>query len=81
MEVFSRSYGSDSMIVNLGPQFVQFVNGYRYRRFFGSNTSAKHSGHVAMSGSTRVVFSPDSWLSRISNVENPTKSRNENSKL
>jgi len=47
------------MIVNLGPQFVQFVNGYMYLRFAGSTISARHSGQVAMSGRTSP---PDSRM-------------------
>ena len=47
--VRSRSNGSASTIVYLGPQFVQVMNGYAKRRFVSSNSSRSHSAHVARS--------------------------------
>ena len=38
------------MMLNRGPQFVQLMNGYRKRRSLGSNSSRRHSVHVAMIG-------------------------------
>ncbi len=67
----SRSYGSDETIVKRGPQFVQFVNGYRYRRSAGSESSARHSGQVAMSGGIVERAIPSVRLSRISNRRAP----------
>ena len=46
------------MIVKRGPQLVQLVNGYRWRRLAGSRRSSRQFGQVAMSGSTSAVFSP-----------------------
>ena|SRR3989304_1349981 len=70
------------MMVNLGPQFVQFVNGYKYLRLEGSNISLMQSSHVAISGRTSAVFVPEVLLLRISNLSNPPDgSRNVCSKL
>ena len=63
------------MIEYRGPQFVQFVNGYRYRRLSGSIISARQSGHAAMSGRTTAVLLPESSLCLISKPEYPTGSR------
>ncbi len=41
-------------MVKRGPQLVQFVNAYSKRRFAGSRSSRKQSGHVATSGATSV---------------------------
>ena len=52
MVVFFLSYGTALVIEYLGPQFVQLMNGYRYRRSAGSNISRKQSGQTEMSGET-----------------------------
>lgn len=50
--VRARSHGTVVAIVKRGPQWVQFVNGYRNRRACGSSTSAAHAAHCAASGIT-----------------------------
>src|SRR5581483_4396486 len=50
IEVYGRSYGMSWTIVNLGPQFVQLINGYPQRRSAGSNNSRKQSSQMATSG-------------------------------
>ena len=52
MVVRSRSYGKSSMIVKRGPQSVQLVKGYSYRRSWGSSNSARQATQVARSGET-----------------------------
>ena len=52
--VRARSYGASRAIVNRGPQFVQLVNGYRYRRSAGSRISCRHAAHVARSGGMEI---------------------------
>jgi len=54
-------------MVNRGPQFVQFVNGYRWRRSAGSENSRAHSGQVAMSGGIVESAIPSRRLDRIVN--------------
>ncbi len=52
------------MIVARGPQLVQLVNGYRYRRSVGSSSSRMQSSQVAMSGGkSRSVEATDSLSS------------------
>src|ERR1700678_2592730 len=46
------------MIVNLGPQSVQVMNGWRYRRLPGSNSSRTQASQVATSGGTSVRWPP-----------------------
>ena len=46
------------MIENRGPQLVQLMNGYRWRRSAGSRISARQSAHTSRSGETRVVAEP-----------------------
>src|ERR1700733_10952831 len=46
------------MIVNLGPQSVQVMNGWRYRRLPGSNSSRRQALHVGTWGGTRVRWLP-----------------------
>ena len=41
-------------MVSRGPQAVQLMNGCRYRRSEGANSSCSHFGHVAMSGDTKM---------------------------
>ena len=41
-------------MVSRGPQAVQLMNGCRYRRSPGSNSSFSHFGQVAMSGDTKM---------------------------
>jgi len=57
MVVAGRSYGTSRTIVKRGPQFVQLVNAYPYRRFDGSRISARHSPQVARSGGIEEEFS------------------------
>ena len=58
-------------MVNLGPQFVQLVNGYRWRRSAGSASSRRHPGHVAMSGGIVERAIPSRRLDRIVNPGTP----------
>lgn len=53
------------MIVNRGPQLVQFVNGYRNLGSAGSNNSAKQSAQVAASAGTYFEDRSEEALSRI----------------
>ena len=46
------------MIVNRGPQFVHVMNGWRYRRSVGSNSSRRQSAHNATSGGIGVTPAP-----------------------
>ena len=61
-------------MVNRGPQFVQLVNGYRWRRSAGSASSRRHSGHVAMSGGIVERAIPSRRLARIVNPGTPAVS-------
>src|SRR5947207_3777295 len=45
-------------MVNLGPQLVQLMNGYSWRRSAGSDSSARQSAQVAVSAETRVRRGP-----------------------
>src|SRR5699024_1473188 len=54
------------MIVYLGPQFVQLINGYLYLRSEGVYSSAAHSGQTEISGETKVL----PGLIRLSRMEN-----------
>src|SRR3989338_8913840 len=65
MVVCPRSYGRDSMMEYLGPQWVQLVKGYKYLLSDGSNISPRHSGHVARSGMTTSEALEVFRLSRI----------------
>src|SRR6476659_5906745 len=67
MVVAGRSYGTSRTIVKRGPQFVQLVNAYPYRRFDGSRISARHSPQVARSGGIETS-SPS--LSRLATITN-----------
>lgn len=58
-------------MVNRGPQFVQLVNGYRWRRSAGSANSRRHPGQVAMSGGIVERASPSRRLARIVNPGTP----------
>ena len=49
------------MMLKRGPQWVQLVKGYEWRRLVGSNTSARQAGQVARSGMTKARFSPPRW--------------------
>jgi hypothetical protein len=69
--VFARSYGIARRTVNRGPQFVQVMNGWRWRRSSGSNSSLRHSSHVAASAGTRVVAVPAVRLAAIANPASP----------
>ena len=56
--VSGRSYGTSRTMVNLGPQLVQLMNGYLWRRSAGSASSRRQSAQVAVSADTRVRRSP-----------------------
>ncbi len=60
--VAGRSYGTPRTMVNRGPQFVQLMNGWRYRRSAGSASSARQSSQVAVSGEMSVRFAPPAGL-------------------
>ena len=60
--VSGRSYGTSRTMVNRGPQLVQLMNGYSWRRSAGSASSRRQSAQVAVSAETRVRRSPV-WLS------------------
>jgi hypothetical protein len=60
--VSGRSYGTSRTMVNRGPQLVQLMNGYSWRRLAGSLSSARQSAQVAVSAEIRVRRSPV-WLS------------------
>src|SRR3989339_717410 len=46
-------------MVNLGPQFVQLMNGYKYRLSFLSKSSFRQSSQIEMSGDIcNEVFPP-----------------------
>ena len=45
-------------MVNRGPQLVQLMNGYLWRRSAGSDSSRRQSAQVAVSADTRVRRSP-----------------------
>ena len=54
-------------MLNLGPQCVQFTNGYRYRRSVGSNSSRRQSSQVPTSAGTELVPTAADWLGRMTN--------------
>src|SRR4030042_1582911 len=54
MEVLGRSYGISSIMVYRGPQFVQLIKGYRYRKSLGEKSSFKQSSQMDMSGEMSV---------------------------
>ena len=55
------------MIVNRGPQSVQVMKGWPWRRLAGSRSSARQASQVAMSGGTSVRGPSPTPLSRIWN--------------
>ena len=59
------------MIVKRGPQLVQLMNGWRKRRSPGSNSSARQSSQVAVSGEIRVWRSPPGSLGTITKSPTP----------
>jgi len=62
------------MMVYLGPQFVQLINGYLYLLSFLSKSSFKHSSHIAISGDMKLK--PLSFLlSRITKSLKSSKSK------
>src|SRR5215218_9448175 len=61
-------------MVNRGPQLVQLMNGYRWRRSAGSASSRRQSAQVAVSGETSVWRSPPARLSAIANPDAPVGS-------
>ncbi len=65
--VNGRSYGIPRTIVKRGPQLVQFTNGYRKRRSSRSNSSARQSQQVALSGVTGASTRPSCELFTIAN--------------
>src|SRR5665647_1198163 len=58
-------------MVNRGPQFVQLVNGYRWRRSAGSASSRRQAGQAAMSGGIVERAIPSRRLARIVNPGTP----------
>src|SRR4030042_1725874 len=54
MEVYGRAYGILLIIVYRGPQLVQLMKGYLYRRSPGSSISLRQSPQIEMSGDIRV---------------------------
>ncbi len=58
MVVWARSYGSPVTMVKRGPQCVQVMKGWRWRRSAGSASSVRQSGQVATSGETSVRAGP-----------------------
>ena len=48
--------------MNRGPQFVQLMNGYRYLRSAGSDSSRRQSAQVAVSAAIRVPRRPSGAL-------------------
>src|ERR1035438_4077905 len=58
-------------MVNLGPQFVQLMNGYPNRRSSGSASSARQSAQVALSAETSARRRPDRSLATIENPVAP----------
>ena len=59
------------MMVYRGPQLVQLVKAYPYRRLPGSVQSARHSAHVAMSGETSANLPVSATLGRMRNSRSP----------
>src|SRR5579862_2961626 len=58
-------------MVNLGPQLVQLMNGYPYRRSAGSASSRRQSAHVTLSAETRVRRGPADPLAAMANDADP----------
>ncbi len=54
MVVATRSYGITVAMVKRGPQWVQVMNGWRWRRSPGSASSLRQSAQVAVSGGSWV---------------------------
>ena len=81
IEVLARSYGRDSTMEKRGPQWVQLVKGYRWRRLRGSKISRRHSGQVARSGMIIAVLPPPVSLGRISKPAQPVGSSHQDSRL
>ena len=69
--VSGLSYGMLCMIENLGPQFVQLMNGYASLRSEASFNSDKHSSQMPMSGDTSADPPADLRLSLIEKSEKP----------
>ena len=59
------------VMVNRGPQFVQFRNGYRYLRSAGSSNSRRQSPQVAASAGIPVATRPRPSLATIRNPLSP----------
>ena len=62
--VLARSKGNFSAIENLGPQLVQLVKKYWYRRFLGSNNSFLQFLHGAISGGMEKFDVFELWWRR-----------------
>ena len=60
------------MIVNRGPQLVQLMNGYRYRRSAGSASSDRQSAQVAVSAGTRARRGPPGSLGTMAKLAAPS---------
>lgn len=63
------------MIENLGPHWVQLMNGYLYLRSLGSRISPRQASHVARSGVIPAALAPPKEEERISKQEYPASSR------
>ena len=61
------------VIVNRGPQLVQFKNGYRHLRSTGSSNSRRQSGQVAASAGIPVLTRPNTSLATIRNPASPVR--------
>ena len=61
-------------MVNRGPQFVQLIKGYLYRRSLGSNNSRKQSSQIQTSGEIgwNVEGITSDWM-----ISNEEKSSNQ----
>ena len=63
------------IIVNRGPQLVQFIKGYRYRRSPGVSISRRQSSQIQISGEISVLRNASRLLDRISKFSNLPHSR------
>ena len=65
--VRGRSYGRERVMVYRGPQSVQLINGYRYRRSDGSLSSPRQAGHSALSAGRSTTVARRCMLGSIVN--------------
>src|ERR1019366_7754288 len=71
MVVCGRSYGISRMMVYRGPQLVQLVKAYPYRRLCASAMSVRQASQVAMSGETNANLPVSATLGRMRNSRSP----------